>query len=77
MALEHDIPSAAFRAYNNLAYAMWVHDRAEDAYTIVQPAVELARRVGDRPWEWSLTLNGVDSLISLGRWDEALACARP
>ena len=73
VALEHDIPSAAFRAYNNLAYAMWVLDRAEDAYTIVQPAVEFARRVGDRPWEWSLTLNGADSLISLGRWDEALA----
>jgi tetratricopeptide (TPR) repeat protein len=73
VALGHDIPSAALRAYNNLAYVMWVLDRAEDAYTIIQPAVELARRVGDRPWEWALTLNGADSLISLGRWDEAFA----
>jgi tetratricopeptide (TPR) repeat protein len=73
VALEHDIPSAALRAYNNISFMHWALDRPDEAWAISRPGVELARRVGDRPWEWSLLLNGADALIYLGKWDEAQA----
>ncbi len=75
MALDHDIPSAALRAYNNIGYAMGILDRHEDEIRVVQPAIELARRVGDRPWEWALSAGTMAPLFYTGRWDEALAVA--
>jgi tetratricopeptide (TPR) repeat protein len=73
VALEHDIPSAAIRASNNLAVVYESSDRYADALAITDRAAAIARRVGDRNWESGLFAGPISSLALLGRWDEALA----
>jgi class 3 adenylate cyclase/tetratricopeptide (TPR) repeat protein len=75
IALEHDVPAAALRAYNNLGAVLGGLDRWQDALETTELSVSLARRVGDRRWEWGGTTTGIQHLVSLGRWDEALARA--
>jgi class 3 adenylate cyclase/tetratricopeptide (TPR) repeat protein len=72
LAIEHDKPSAALRAYNNLADHLWSADRFEDAQKYVEDGLALARKVGDRFWQW-LFLWSPYPLFALGRWDEVLA----
>jgi class 3 adenylate cyclase/tetratricopeptide (TPR) repeat protein len=72
VALEHDKPSAALRAYYNLADALQRTDRYQDAADCLRDGGSLARRVGNRYWEWNL-LGQVYPLFALGRWDEVLA----
>ena len=74
-ALDADVPSAALRAYNNLGSLLSYRDRNEEALQSVEPYLALARRVGDRPWEWGAWGGSIDLLTQLGRWDEALARA--
>jgi class 3 adenylate cyclase/tetratricopeptide (TPR) repeat protein len=74
VALEHDKPSAALRAYYNLADTLARVDRYEDAAGAVRDGLTLARRVGNRYWEW-LLLAQTHPLFSLGRWDETLTVA--
>ena len=71
VALEHDKPSAALRAYYNVADSLMRVDRYEEAANAVRDGLVLARRVGNRYWEW-LLLGQVYPLFALGRWDEAL-----
>ena len=54
VALEHDKPSAALRAYYNLSDTLGRHDRYEDAYACVREGVTYARRVGNRRYEHQL-----------------------
>src|SRR5947209_1899306 len=75
VALDHDATAAALRAYNNLAALLGYLDRNEEALQLIEPFLALARRVGDRPWEWGALGGAIDPLIQLGRWDEALARA--
>jgi class 3 adenylate cyclase/tetratricopeptide (TPR) repeat protein len=75
LALDHDAPPAALRAYNNLASVLAFLDRNEEALQLLEPFLALARRVGDRLWEWGALGGAIDPLIQLGRWDEALARA--
>ena len=72
VALEHDKPSAALRAHYNLADTLARADRYEEAADSVREGLVLARRVGNRYWEWTL-LGQVYPLFALGRWDEVLA----
>src|SRR5262249_5960891 len=72
VALEHDKPSAALRAYFNLADILGHLDRYEEAEAIVNDGIEFARRVGNRYWEWLLLGQGY-SRYALGKWDELLA----
>ena len=73
VALEHDKPSAALRAYYNLADAASSQaDRYEDAAEIVKQGIEHARKVGNRYWEWALLGFGYP-FYALGAWDEVLA----
>jgi class 3 adenylate cyclase/tetratricopeptide (TPR) repeat protein len=72
VALEHDKPSAALRAYFNIADTLGQVDRYEDAAAAVREGLALARRVGNRYWEW-LFLGQVYPLFALGEWDEGLA----
>ena len=72
VALEHDIPSAAFRAYNNVADLEARRDRFEAAATGYRDGLALARRVGYRQQEW-LFLGQTYPPFMLGQWDEALA----
>ncbi|HEX6763703.1 MAG TPA: adenylate/guanylate cyclase domain-containing protein [Gaiellaceae bacterium] len=70
-ALEHDRPSAALRAYFNYADTLSQVDRYEDAARTVREGLVLARRAGNRYWEWQL-MGQMYSLYALGEWDTAL-----
>jgi class 3 adenylate cyclase/tetratricopeptide (TPR) repeat protein len=72
VALDHDKPSAALRAYNNLAEAVGYADRYAEAERFVVDGLSLARRVGNRYWESSF-LGMSYPKFALGRWDDALA----
>ena len=76
LALAHDLHRAALRAYNNLDSFMWTSDAlGRESLTLLERALELARRVGDRTWEAGFLGRSILSLSELGRWDEALARA--
>jgi class 3 adenylate cyclase/tetratricopeptide (TPR) repeat protein len=73
VALANDLPSAAIRAYNNLAFWTGGLDRHEEELRYEQDGLELARRIGNRQWERTLTTGHLPPLAFLGRWDETLA----
>src|SRR5439155_25818080 len=74
VALEHDKPSAALRAYNNVADLLIQGDRYEEAEQVFLEGIAFARRVGNRQWE--MTLAGqVYPVFALGKWDGVLATA--
>jgi len=72
IALDHDLPSEALRAYNNLSGVLDRLDRVDELPALIQPALELARRRGDREWEQVFTGMLIDGHVLEGRWDEAL-----
>jgi tetratricopeptide (TPR) repeat protein len=72
VALEHDKPSAALRAYNNLADTAHQDDQYAGAQRYVDDGISLARRVGNRYWELIL-LGQIYPPYALGDWDGALA----
>ena len=72
IALEHEKPSAALRAYYNLADSALRMDRAQEAAELDREGLALARRVGNRYWEWSF-LGQAYPLFALGDWDEVVA----
>jgi class 3 adenylate cyclase/tetratricopeptide (TPR) repeat protein len=74
VALEHDLSSAALRAYNNVADLEARADRYERAAAGYRDGLALARRVGSRQQEW-MFLAQTYPLYALGRWDDALAGA--
>ena len=59
IALEHDLTAAALRAYTNLGHVLHNRDRIDEAISISREALVLARRRGDRPFEW-FTLSNLD-----------------
>jgi tetratricopeptide (TPR) repeat protein len=69
VALDNDKPSAALRAYYNLADTLCHVDRYEEAAEAVREGLALARRVGARWWEWQF-LGQLYPLFALGAWDE-------
>ena len=71
VALEHDKPSAALRAYYNLADSLARGDRFEEAAETARDGLALARRFGNRYWEWSF-LAQVYPLFALGEWDKVI-----
>jgi hypothetical protein len=71
VALEHDIPSAALRGFNNVADLEARSDRDEQAAAGYRDGLALARRVGSRQQEWMFVAQTYP-LYALGRWDEAL-----
>jgi class 3 adenylate cyclase/tetratricopeptide (TPR) repeat protein len=71
-ALENDVPNAALRSHYNLADLLAGSDRYADARDSVDRGLALARRIGDRNWEWQM-LGQVYSLYALGEWDRVLA----
>jgi class 3 adenylate cyclase/predicted ATPase len=75
VALEHDYPAAALRAYNNLAENHFRRDRPEVAAGLHEDGLALARRVGNSLWEGLLSSEICYPLFVLGRWDEAVARA--
>lgn len=72
VAAEHDKPSAALRALNNLADFSSQDARYTDAQRRIDEGLVLARRVGDRYWE-QIFLGFIYPRFALGKWSEALA----
>ena len=73
IAIEHDLPEQASNIYYNLSVSSYERDRYNDALGYLQPALELSRRLGSRPLEWSLLAESTYPLYMSGRWEEALA----
>jgi predicted ATPase/class 3 adenylate cyclase len=73
IALEHELAAAAMRAYGNLGHRLYSRDRIDEAIHVTRDAVALARRWGDRPWEWFALANLVEFLAPAGEWNEAIA----
>lgn len=71
LALEHELPPAALRAYNNLGDVLHRRDRCEEAALQLEQGIAYARRVGDRNWEQTLLGELSWSLALTGRWPEA------
>jgi tetratricopeptide (TPR) repeat protein len=75
VALEHDLTSTALRAYNNLAFLSELNDHLREGRTACEDGIGLARRRGDRTWEWILLSNLISFLFRFGDWDEAVVLA--
>jgi class 3 adenylate cyclase/tetratricopeptide (TPR) repeat protein len=73
IALEHDRPYAAMRAYFNLSYVCECTDR--DGTALDREGLALARRLGDRQWERSFQQHLTIYQLLSGEWDAALAKA--
>jgi len=71
VALENDKPSAALRAYYNLADMLPRSDRYHEAVDLDRDGLALARRVGNRLWEGYFLGHGYPQFV-LGEWDAAL-----
>lgn len=72
IALEHDKPSAALRAYNNLVDLCDYEDRYAEADRMGDEGLTLSRRVGN--WFWESTFLGqAYPKFALGRWDDLMA----
>ena len=72
VALENDLPSASLRAYYNLADLAGQSDRFQEAADLVRRGLALARRVGNRVWEWQF-LAQTYAMVELGEWDEVMS----
>jgi class 3 adenylate cyclase/tetratricopeptide (TPR) repeat protein len=73
VALQHDKPSAALRAFYNLADGgLCQRDRYEDSVEMVRQGLAEARKVGNRYWEWAFLGFGYP-FYALGAWDDVLA----
>jgi predicted ATPase/class 3 adenylate cyclase len=73
IALENELVFEALRAYNNLIVLLEGSDRNEEMGPLLEEALALARRRGDRFWETRLSSGLVEDHLRAGRWDEALA----
>jgi tetratricopeptide (TPR) repeat protein len=72
VALDHDLASAALRAYNNLAGFLEGADRYAEARHMISEGLDLARRAGDRSWEGVLFTMRIAPMVETGEWDEAV-----
>jgi predicted ATPase/class 3 adenylate cyclase len=77
IGLDHDIPAAALRAYNNIASLHASTDSWIDSLRMAREGLALARRMGERLWEYSLIGEACIALFVMGGWDEALAMLEP
>ncbi|HKX47762.1 MAG TPA: adenylate/guanylate cyclase domain-containing protein, partial [Gaiellaceae bacterium] len=75
IALDHDLVYEALRAYNNSMVQLEQLDRSEDTLAMLEEAVALARRRGDRQWLDQLTAAAITESVIRGHWDEAEAHA--
>ena len=76
IALDHDLVYEALRAYNNSMVQLEQLDRSEDTLPIMEEALALARRRGDRQWLDQFTASAITESVVRGRWDEAEAHAQ-
>ena len=72
IALEHDLAEEASGAYFILSDSSFQRDRYADALDYLHESLGLTRKVGNRPYEWSILAEMTYALFMTGRWDEAL-----
>jgi len=75
VALQHDLPYEALRAYNNLQVILDSLDRLDEILPLAEEAHEVARRYGDRDWQERLGSSLAEEYALPGRWDDALRLA--
>jgi class 3 adenylate cyclase/tetratricopeptide (TPR) repeat protein len=75
IAVDHDLSSAALRAYLNLAVSHNRRDRHVEEFKGGRDGAELAAKVGNRLYQLIFSAGDVSSLAFLGEWDEAMAIA--
>jgi class 3 adenylate cyclase/predicted ATPase len=73
VAMVNDLPAAALRAQFNLSGLAIEHSRYADARAVLDDALALARLRGDRSWEGVVLGQLAETLVYLGKWDEAEA----
>jgi class 3 adenylate cyclase/tetratricopeptide (TPR) repeat protein len=72
VSLEHNLSGSALRALNNLSSCAGGIERFDEAAQAADQGLELARRLGDRSWEFKFLVGGISIDVMLGGWDEAL-----
>jgi class 3 adenylate cyclase/predicted ATPase len=75
IAVDHDLVFEALRAYNNLMVLLDNTDHVEEIRPLIEEALALARRRGDRFWEVRLAAVLVDEYRFRGEWDTAIELA--
>jgi predicted ATPase len=74
VALEHDKPTAALRAYFNLSDMLSQSDRYEEGEACARDGLAFARRVGNR-YQEMLFLGQTYAMFALGKWDDVRSFA--
>src|SRR5207237_10254232 len=69
-ALPIYLPAAAMRAYYNLSNLLYYHDRYDDALSLINEGLTMARRLGYRNWEWPFLAELTFVLFMQGRSEE-------
>ena len=72
IALDNNLGEAALRAYNNMGAIMNERDQHQEEYVSSSEGLELARKLGNKPWEEGMTIGKMSPCLFLGRWDECL-----
>jgi tetratricopeptide (TPR) repeat protein len=72
VALDHELPQTALRAYRNMGANLEQWNRYEEELELVEQSADLARRYGDRLYELAHNVGVIGPLIEVGRWDDAL-----
>jgi tetratricopeptide (TPR) repeat protein len=72
LALEHDLPAAAVRAYVNVSHQLHDRLRWDEARSVAEAGLELARTRGYRGTELTFAQNLADLEHSVGEWDKTL-----
>jgi tetratricopeptide (TPR) repeat protein len=75
VALGSEVYWAALRAYNNISALAYEADKLEEAIQVSQEGRDLSRKMGFRTFELNFLVGDVSALVTIGRWDEALARA--
>jgi predicted ATPase/class 3 adenylate cyclase len=75
IALDHDLVFEALRAYNNLGVTLDSLDRVEEIPPLLEEALSLARRRGDRQWIAILTAASITECLRTGRWADVAVLA--
>ncbi len=73
LSLAHGLVDDAATCYFLLSDGCFRRDEYAAALGYLEEALELTRKVGNRPYEWGVLAERTYPLSMLGRWDEALA----
>jgi class 3 adenylate cyclase/tetratricopeptide (TPR) repeat protein len=75
LALEHNLIEDVTNFYFILSDSCFRHDRYRGALEYLEQSLALARKIGNRPWEWSVLAEQTYPQWLLGRWDDVVETA--